>query len=78
VCAYRGTSLRRNNPPIGPYNRPMPMALRGSYGGGRFLMSGVPLYGPERVRDSWSGTDVGHDLNCRLATAWLVQGECAC
>ena len=24
---YRGTSLIRNNPPLGPYGRPMPRAL---------------------------------------------------
>jgi hypothetical protein len=25
---YRGTSLIRNRPPLGPYSRPMPRALR--------------------------------------------------
>ena len=24
---YRGTSLKRNRPPLGPYSRPMPRAL---------------------------------------------------
>jgi len=27
AAAYRGTSLIRNNPPVGPYSRPMPRAL---------------------------------------------------
>ncbi|KAJ1489294.1 pre-mRNA splicing factor component-domain-containing protein [Baffinella frigidus] len=35
--AYRGTSLIRNRPPLGPYSRTMPRALRWSQGGGRFL-----------------------------------------
>jgi len=36
---YRGTSLIRNRAPLGPYSRTMPRAI----GGGRFLMSEVPL-----------------------------------
>ena len=43
---YMGTSLIRKCPPLGPYRRPMPMVLGGSKGGGRFLMSEVPLYLP--------------------------------
>jgi hypothetical protein len=35
--AYRGTSLIRNNLPLGPYSRPMPRALRWSAGGGGVL-----------------------------------------
>ena len=34
---YRGTSLIRNHPPLGPYSRPMPRALWWFQGGGRFL-----------------------------------------
>ncbi|KAJ1475979.1 hypothetical protein T484DRAFT_1966882, partial [Baffinella frigidus] len=42
---YRGTSLIRHQLPFGPYSRPMPRALWWSLGGGgRFLMSEVPLY----------------------------------
>jgi len=41
---YRGNSLIRNNPSIGPYSRTMPRALCWSLGGGAFLMSEVPLY----------------------------------
>ena len=41
---YRGTSIIRKRPPLGPYCRPMPRVLGGSEGGGRFLMSEVPLY----------------------------------
>ena len=41
---YRGTSLIRNRRPLGPYSRTMPRALWGSWGGGRFRMSKVPLY----------------------------------
>ena len=39
----RGTSLIRNFLLLGPYSRPLPGALRWSYGGGQFLMSEVPL-----------------------------------
>jgi len=37
ICA----SLIRNNPPLGPYSRPMSRALCWSYGGGLFRMSEV-------------------------------------
>ena len=40
---YRGTSLIRNQPPIGPYSRSMPMALWRSLGGGLILVREVPL-----------------------------------
>ena len=42
--AYRGTSLMRKRTPLGPYRRPMPGVLGGSYEGGRFFMGEVPLY----------------------------------
>ena len=41
---YRGTSLIRNTPLLGPYSRTMPRALWRSKGGGLFLMSEVTLY----------------------------------
>ena len=34
---YRGTSLIRSNPLVGPYSRPMPRVLWWSYGGECFL-----------------------------------------
>ena len=34
----------KNSAPLGPYSRPMPWVLGGSKGGGRFLVSEVPLY----------------------------------
>ena len=40
---YRGTSLIRKRTPLGPCRRPMPRVVGGSQGGGRFLMSEVPL-----------------------------------
>ena len=40
---YRGASLIRNDPLLGPCSRTMPRALRKSQGGGLFLMSEVPL-----------------------------------
>jgi len=43
VRVYRGTSLTRTCTPLGPYRGPMPRVLRGSWGGGRFLMGEVPL-----------------------------------
>ena len=42
--AYRGTSLIRNTPFLGPYRRTIPGVLRWSKGGGLFLMSEVLLY----------------------------------
>jgi len=47
---YRGTSLIRKRPTLGPYTRPMPMALWRSEGGGRFL-----VIGPSRTRPSREG-----------------------
>ena len=41
---YRGTSLTRKRNPLGPYRRPMPRVLGGTWRGGRFLMGEVPLY----------------------------------
>jgi hypothetical protein len=35
--AYRGTSLKLNNAPLGPYTRPMSRALSWSWGGGGCL-----------------------------------------
>jgi len=40
---YRGTSLIINHPPLGPYRRPMPRFIGEYHGGGRLLMSEVPL-----------------------------------
>ena len=40
---YRGTSLIRHCPPLGPCSRTMPRALWGSEGGEQFLVSEVPL-----------------------------------
>ena len=40
---YRSTLLIRNQPPVGPYSTTIPRALRRPKGGGRFLMSEVPL-----------------------------------
>ena len=37
ITSHRGTSLIRNVLLLGPYNEPMPRALRWAYGGGRFL-----------------------------------------
>ena len=39
----RGTSLKRKRTALGPYRRPMPRVLGGSWGGGHFLVSEVPL-----------------------------------
>ena len=38
VEVYRGTPVTRKRTPLGPYRRPMPRVLEGSYGGGCFLM----------------------------------------
>ena len=42
---YWGTSLIRNQPPPGSYNRPMPKALRLSWGRCRFLCKRYPCKG---------------------------------
>ena len=41
---FRGTSLTKKRTPLRPYRRPVPRVLGESQGGGRFLMSEVPLY----------------------------------
>ena len=43
-ASYRGASLIRNCAPLGPYSRIMPRALWWANGGGRFIVSEVPLY----------------------------------
>ena len=40
---FSGTSLMENTPLLEPYSRPTPRALWWYQGGGRFLMSEVPL-----------------------------------
>jgi hypothetical protein len=40
---YLGTSRMRNCTLPGPYRRPMPGVLEGSWGGRRFLMGEVPV-----------------------------------
>ena len=42
-AVYRGTSLIRKCPLLGPYRRPMPMVLRRPGRGGAFLLGEVPL-----------------------------------
>jgi hypothetical protein len=44
VSLYKGTSLIRKRYLLGPSSRPVPKILGRSWGGGRFLMSEVPLY----------------------------------
>ena len=49
-------TLIRNSADPGPYRRPMPRVLGGSYGGGRFLVGEVSLHGAQewlQGRDSW-------------------------
>ena len=45
LSRYRGTLLIRNSALLGPYRRPMPRVLGGSWGGGRSRFGEVPLYG---------------------------------
>ena len=54
---YRGTSLLRKRTPLGPYRKPIPRVLGGSWGGGRFLMDEVPLY--------WNAT--GYTIHHRVS-----------
>ena len=46
---YRGISLTRKRTLLGPYRRPMPRLQGGSWGGGRFLISEVPLQRAARL-----------------------------
>ena len=41
---YKGTSLIRKHPPLGPYSKDMPRPLWRSKGERRFVISEVPLY----------------------------------
>ncbi|KAJ1491230.1 hypothetical protein T484DRAFT_3222922 [Baffinella frigidus] len=47
---YRGTSLIRNRPPLGPYSRPTPRALWWSLGGWAFLMSELSVAGEDHLQ----------------------------
>ena len=49
---YRGTSLTRKLTTLGPYPRPMPRVLGGSWGGGHFLLGEVALYSCTRFLGS--------------------------
>jgi len=40
----QGYLTYKKPPPLGPYRRPVHGVLRGSLGGGRFLMGEIPLY----------------------------------
>ena len=46
---YRGTSLMRPPPPVGPYSSICLGPYGGPWGGGLFLMSEVPLYPPKNL-----------------------------
>ena len=43
IVGPTGVPPTRKHPPLGPYRRPMARVLRGSQGGGRFLVGEVPL-----------------------------------
>ena len=45
VPVHRGTSLTRKRSPLGPYRRPMPRVLWGSYGGWAFSYGRGPRVG---------------------------------
>ena len=64
---YRGTSLIRDSPLLGPYSRPMPRAPWWSQGGGQFLASKLPLYSPE-------GLFVGNPRREALGSANAMPG----
>ena len=50
---YRGTSVIRKRTPLGPYRKPMPRVLGGSYRSGCFLMGEVLLYTRHLSRCLW-------------------------
>ena len=43
LCPVQGYLTYERTPPLGPYRRPMPWALEGSWGVGVFLMGEIPL-----------------------------------
>jgi hypothetical protein len=56
---FMGTSLVRKRTPLVPYRRPLPKVLRGSEGGGCFLLGVAPLewhnpWSPRRVNENLS------------------------
>jgi len=63
--AYRGTSLIRNSPPLGPYGRPMPRALWWA-----FRMSKVPMWGqPPRLQGAYHT-----ELDCGRHRVYRLRG----
>ena len=56
---YRGTSLIRNYPSLGPYSRLMPRALWWSWeGGGVYIMIEVPLQSKHENAPLGTATDI--------------------
>ena len=68
---YRGVSLIRNRPPLGPYSSIRLGPCGGPRGGGLFLMSEVPLYpgrgrsGPSRAKRSSPQRPSTRKVDCR-------------
>ena len=48
TVGLQGYLAHETPPPLGPYRRPVPGVLGGSWGVGHFLMGEVPLYGSVR------------------------------
>ena len=79
LTRYRGASLIRNSPPLGPYSRTKPRALWWSWGGNLFLMSEVSLYikcieVPRLLHGMRSGGRLD-GIQIGGALEWRVQGE---
>ena len=64
---HRGTSLARKQPPLGPYRRPMPGVLGGSWEVARFLMGMVSPYD--------GGLTYGRGVMCGRLWAKLCRGD---
>ena len=72
---YRGTSLRRNRTPLGPYRRLMPRMLGGSYGAGCFFNErGTPV----TWHDGWQRAFELLDSLISALDATVEESEISC
>ena len=64
---YWGTSLTRKRTTLGPYRRPMPWVLGGSWGDGRCFMGEVPL---DTCAHAWRRVLI-YTQRCSTQTDWF-------
>ena len=76
---YRGTSLNKERLLLGPYSRTMSKAIWRSCGGGRFLMSEVPLYvSVKRPASQFTPQDLGFRVwGSKWRAARVCDADCS-